>query len=224
MNRNALALIPARGGSKGVPNKNLQKIGGTTLVGRSVTAAFQSQYVNRVVVSTDDETIGDVAASCGALTIQRPPELSGDTASSESALLHALDQLELLGPPLEPNIIFLQCTSPFTTGGQIDSVLQVLDNPKYNSAFSVVPWHGFLWNLDGAGLNHDPDAPRLRRQELTPSYLETGALYAMRTSVFREKLNRFCQPSKPVLIEGSGPDIDTHEDLELCRLLYDLRR
>ena len=223
MNKTALALIPARGGSKGIPNKNLQKIGGTTLVGRSVIAAFQSQYVNRVVVSTDDESIGDVATSHGALTIQRPPELSGDSASSESALLHALDQLEQLGP-LEPNIIFLQCTSPFTTGRHIDDVLHPLNNDEYNSAFSVVPWHGFLWSLDGAGLNHDPAAPRLRRQELTPSYLETGALYAMRTSVFREKLNRFCQPSKPVPIEGSGPDIDTHDDLDLCRLLYELRR
>lgn len=222
MNKNALALIPARGGSKGIPNKNLQKIGGTTLVGRSVIAARQSYSVNRVVVSTDDDSIRDVAKSHGALTIRRPPELSGDSASSESALLHALDQLEILGP-LEPNIIFLQCTSPFTTGGQIDKVLQVLDDPKYNSAFSVVPWHGFLWGLDGAGLNHDPDAPRLRRQELAPSYLETGALYAMRTSVFREKLNRFCPPSKPVPIEGACPDIDTHEDLELCRLLHEHR-
>ena len=223
MNKTALALIPARGGSKGVPNKNLQKIGGTTLVGRSVISAFQSQRVNRVVVSTDDESIRDAAASHGALTIQRPSELSGDSASSESALIHALDQLDLQGP-LEPNIIFMQCTSPFTTGSQIDNVLQALDNPKYNSAFSVVPWHGFLWDLDGTGLNHDADAPRLRRQELTPTYLETGALYAMRTSVFREKLNRFCKPSKPVPIEGSGPDIDTHQDLELCRLLYELGR
>ena len=192
------------------------------MVGHSVKAALQSEYVNRVVVSSDDELIRNEARTYGALTVERPLELSGDNASSESALLHALDQLELESE-LEPNIIFLQCTSPFTAASHIDAVLKALEDEDCNSAFSVVPWHGFLWSLDGAGLNHDPDFPRLRRQELTPTYLETGALYAMRTSVFRKKMNRFCKPSRPIPIDDSGPDIDTFSDLELCRLLYQIR-
>ena len=111
--RGALALIPARGGSKGIPGKNLQTVGGVPLVCRSIRAALASNGVGRVVVSTDDEAIAAAAETEGAEVIQRPAEIAGDTASSESALLHALDVLEKQGP-LEAEMVFLQCTSPFT--------------------------------------------------------------------------------------------------------------
>ena len=87
----ALAVIPARGGSKGIPGKNLQKVGGLSLVARSVQAAFASRGVDRVVVSTDDDAIAEEARSHGAEVVRRPVAIAGDTASSESALLHALD-------------------------------------------------------------------------------------------------------------------------------------
>ena len=86
----ALALIPARGGSKGIPGKNLQEVGGVPLVGRSVQAALASTRVSRVLVSTDDDAIAAAAHSHGAEVVRRPEHLAGDTASSESALLHAL--------------------------------------------------------------------------------------------------------------------------------------
>ena len=212
----ALALIPARGGSKGIPGKNLMPVGGIPLVGRSIRAALDSAGVTRVVVSTDDQDIASVSRAHGADVVMRPTDIAGDNASSESALLHALDVLSATGP-LEPRLVFLQCTSPFTSGEQIDRVLEALDQSGVNSAFSVAPWHGFLWRSDGRGINHDPQQPRQRRQDLEPAFLETGAIYAMRTEAFQMSGNRFCAPWQPVVIKDSGPEIDTPSDLALCR-------
>ena len=214
----ALALIPARGGSKGIPGKNLQKVDGVSLVGRSVQAALASNRVSRVVVSTDDDAIAAAARSHGAEVVRRPEHLAGDTASSESALLHALEQLAMDGP-LPPQLVFLQCTSPFTSGEQIDQVLAALDAPAVNSSFAVAAWHGFLWRGDGRGINHDPLLPRQRRQDLEPAYLETGAIYAMDMAAFRDSGSRFCPPWQPVVLEHPGPEIDTPSDLALCRAL-----
>ena len=214
----ALALIPARGGSKGIPGKNLQEVEGVSLVGRSVQAALASTRVSRVVVSTDDDAIAAAARSHGAEVVRRPEHLAGDTASSESALLHALEQLAMDGP-LPPQLVFLQCTSPFTSGEQIDQVLAALDAPAVNSSFAVAAWHGFLWRGDGRGINHDPLLPRQRRQDLEPAYLETGAIYAMDMAAFQDSGSRFCPPWQPVVLEHPGPEIDTPSDLALCRAL-----
>jgi len=214
----ALALIPARGGSKGIPGKNLQPIGGRPLVLRSIQAAQASRDVGRVVVSTDDNAIRSLALEAGAEVVSRPEAIAGDTASSESALLHALEVLSKQGP-LPERLVFLQCTSPFTSAEQIDRVLEALDDPEINSSFAVQPWHGFLWREDGRGINHDPTLPRQRRQDLEPAYLETGAIYAMRTAPFLQGGSRFCTPWQPVVLEDSGPEIDTPEDLALCRSL-----
>ena len=211
-----LALIPARGGSKGIPGKNLQEIDGVPLICRSIRAAKSSRRVGRVVITTDDDAIATAAENEDAIVIRRPDEIAGDTASSESALLHALDVLESQGP-LEAEMVFLQCTSPFTTGVQIDSVLKALNDQDCNSSFSVSPWHGFLWRADGRGINHNPEQPRQRRQDLEPAFLENGAIYGMNVAAFRRCKNRFCQPSKPVVVEQVGMEIDTPEDLALCR-------
>ena len=212
----ALALIPARGGSKGIPGKNLQTVGHVPLICRSIRAAQASNGVGRVVVSTDDDAIAEAAEAEGAIVIRRPAAIAGDTASSESALLHALDELEEQGP-LETELVFLQCTSPFTTGAQIDAVLTALQKEGCSSSFSVSPWHGFLWRADGRGINHDPELPRQRRQDLEPAFLETGAIYAMGVKAFRGCGSRFCPPTRPVVFEEVGPEIDTPEDLALCR-------
>ena len=113
--------------------------------------------------------------------------------------------------------MFLQCTSPFTTGDQIDAVLSALQAEDCNSSFAVSPWHGFLWRADGRGINHDPAHPRQRRQDLEPAFLETGAIYAMNVAAFRRCGSRFSPPTRPVMLEQVGPEIDTPEDLALCR-------
>ena len=115
--------------------------------------------------------------------------------------------------------MFLQCTSHFTTGVQIDAVLAALKEEDCNSSFSVSPWHGFLWRADGRGINHNPELPRQRRQDLEPAFLETGAIYAMDVTAFRGCGSRFCPPTRPVVLDEVGSEIDTPEDLALCRLI-----
>jgi N-acylneuraminate cytidylyltransferase len=224
-NLGPIALIPARGGSKGIPAKNLQRVGGLPLVVRSVQAARSASRLHGVWVSSDDPTIGEHAEAAGAGWLRRPGTLSGDRASSESALTHALGLLAERGP-LPPLFVFLQCTSPFTTGTEIDAVVAALQGSAANMAFSVVPWHGFLWRADdhgyGIGVNHDAHQPRQRRQDLCPTFLETGAIYAMRTEAFLQAGSRFLQPTLPVPLEGYAPEIDTPADLALCELLAPL--
>lgn len=220
-----LALIPARGGSKGIPGKNLRPVAGVPLLARSVRAARQAERLGAVWVTSDDASIGALAEREGAGWLQRPTAIAGDQATSEAALLHALHTLAQVGP-LPPVFVFLQCTSPFTTSAQIDAVLGALQASEANMAFSVVPWHGFLWRHDdqghGTGLNHDALRPRQRRQDLEPTYLETGAIYAIRTLPFLEQGNRFVMPTLPVPIGALAPEIDSPLDLALCECLAPL--
>jgi CMP-N-acetylneuraminic acid synthetase/3-deoxy-D-manno-octulosonate 8-phosphate phosphatase KdsC-like HAD superfamily phosphatase len=187
------AIIPARGGSRGIPRKNLLPVGGVPLVVRSIRAALQARHVTEVVVSTDDAEIARVSVAAGARVIERPADLAGDTASSESALLHALDVLAT-DPAGEPSLlVFLQCTSPLTTADDIDATIDALRNEAADCALSVTPTHHFAWGPGPAGaqgIGHDP-AVRLRRQDLPPRWLETGSVYVMRTAGFRAARHRF---------------------------------
>lgn len=211
-----VAVIPARGGSVGLPGKNIKPLNGVPLVGRAVLAASKSEYVSGVYVSSDSSEILEVAATFGAVGIRRPAEISGSTASSEAALIHALREIESMSGRMPDVLVFLQCTSPFTTAEQIDAVVAKLVEDEAASAFSAVEDHGFIWQIaeDGtaAGITHDHTKPRQRRQDMTPRYRETGAIYAMRVPEFLDRGNRFC--GKTVLVPVGMPpiEIDTPED------------
>ncbi|OEJ94698.1 acylneuraminate cytidylyltransferase [Streptomyces thermolilacinus] len=143
--RTVLAVIPARGGSKGVPGKNLAPVGGVPLVARAVRACLAARRVTHVAVSTDDPDIAAVATGAGAEVVHRPAALADDTATSEAALLHALDAHETRhGSPADV-VLLVQCTSPFLTPGDVDGVAaEVLDGGG-DTALTVAPTHGFLW-------------------------------------------------------------------------------
>jgi len=189
-----LAVIPARGGSKGVPGKNLRLLGGIPLVARSVLAARGARTVTRVVVSTDDPRIAAVSREHGAAVVVRPPELSGDTASSESALLHALEALRAEGSPRPELVVFLQCTSPFTTAEDVDGAVELLLSEGADTAFTAAPFFHFVWRRGegggAVGVNHDK-AFRPRRQEREGEFVENGAVYVMRTEGFLAARHRF---------------------------------
>src|SRR5689334_18610672 len=110
--RSVVAIIPARGGSKGIPGKNLRLVGGQPLVAWSIQHARSTSAITRVFVSTDSPEIGDVALAHGAEVIQRPAEISGDTASSESCLVHALDVIKAADGTEPDLVVLLQPTSP----------------------------------------------------------------------------------------------------------------
>jgi YrbI family 3-deoxy-D-manno-octulosonate 8-phosphate phosphatase len=187
------AVIPARGGSKGIPGKNLRPVGGLPLVARTVAAAAGATTVDRVFVSTDSDEIAEVAAAAGAEIVNRPAALSGDEASSESAVLHALDAIEGEGTDAPDVIVMMQCTSPFTAPDDVDGTVTLITSGSADSAFTAAPTHVFLWKqgADGAvAVNHDT-ASRPRRQDREPEFVETGAVYAMRTTGFRAARHRF---------------------------------
>ncbi len=190
----AVAIIPARGGSKGISRKNLRVLAGKPLVAHTIVSARNSQHIHRVIVSTDDREIATVAGQYGAEVVQRPPEISGDKASSESALLHALQHLSDT-EHFEPDIVvFLQCTSPLTTPEDIDGTVQALLEANADSALAVAPFHYFLWEEnesgDAVGINHDKNV-RLMRQDRDGQFRETGAVYAMKTQGFKKAKHRF---------------------------------
>lgn len=212
----AIAVIPARGGSVGLPGKNVRPLNGVPLVGRSVLAAKRSQTVSEVYVSSDADDILAAAVKYGGIGIRRPADISTSQSSSESALLHVLDEIKA-SKGLEPDIIvFLQCTSPFTLPDQIDAVVNGLISSGAAAAFAAIEDHGFIWDVgeDGfaRGITHDETKPRLRRQDMKPRFRETGAIYAMRVPDFREVGNRFCGSTKLIPIEMPPVEIDDLKD------------
>ncbi|GHA08613.1 cytidylyltransferase domain-containing protein [Streptomyces echinoruber] len=143
--RRVLAVIPARGGSKGVPAKNLAPVGGVPLVARAVRACLAARLVTDVVVSTDDRAIAAVAREAGAEVVLRPAALAGDTATSEAAVLHALDAHEALhGAPVDV-VLLVQCTSPFLRREDVDGVAAAILEHGADTAVTVAPFHGFIW-------------------------------------------------------------------------------
>ncbi len=191
---NILAVIPARGGSKGIPRKNVRLLAGKPLIAHTIEQAQLARSVNRVVVSTDDPEIASVAQKFGAEVVWRPPEISGDDAPSEAALLHALEYLEQTEGYQPDILVFLQCTAPLTLAEDIEGTIRVLLEEDADTALAVTPFHRFLWRKDekgdAVGINHDK-RHRPLRQEMEPQYLETGAVYVMRVEGFKKAKHRF---------------------------------
>jgi YrbI family 3-deoxy-D-manno-octulosonate 8-phosphate phosphatase len=214
----AVVVIPARGGSKGLPGKNLRSVGGMPLIVRAIDAAAQANTELFVVVSTDDKEIAEVASAAGATIVDRPAELATDEASSESAVLHALDELSK-SDTVPSVVLFVQCTSPFIQGDDLDRLISRIADDGVDCAFLVAPFHRFLWGCgpDGAtAIDHDPNH-RLRRQELPPRFVETGAGYGFRTEGFRLAANRFFGSIGMCIVEPSRAiEIDDDYDALLA--------
>lgn len=215
----AVAIIPARGGSKGIPGKNLQLVGGVPLVVRAVASCLASERIERVVVSTDDPTIAAAASAAGALVLPRSEALSGDQASSESTVVDVLRRLAELGP-VEEHALLVQCTSPFIAPADLDGVLDRL--ATHDSAFTACPTHRFVWRIDPATgdaepVNHEA-SHRERRQDRRPEVVETGAAYGFRTAGFLEAGSRFFGRVASVEVpEARALEIDTLDDLAAAR-------
>lgn len=146
--QNVVAIIPARGGSKGLPGKNIKKIGGKPMLHYCVKAALDAKLVDKVIVSTDDEEIAEIAKKSGAdVPFVRPKEHSTDTATSEQVLVHCVNWLKENENYDVDIIVYLQVTDPFKKKGMIDTcVKKLLDNPEIDSAFAVNPTHKKYWH------------------------------------------------------------------------------
>ena len=225
MSVSIVAIIPARGGSKGVPRKNIRVVAGRPLLAWSIEDGLESSRVGRVYVSTEDAEIGRVAAQSGAAVIERPAALAQDETSSEAVLIHALEAIAAAGRGEPDLVVFLQATCPVRTGAEIDAAITQLESTGADSLLSVSPSHAFLWREeDGLAVpvNHDY-RNRLRRQDLPAQYRENGSLYVFKPRVLTQGRNRL--GGRIVLYrmsEEAGIDIDSESDLELADLV--LRR
>ncbi|MFJ1806563.1 MULTISPECIES: cytidylyltransferase domain-containing protein [unclassified Streptomyces] len=226
--RRVLAVIPARGGSKGVPAKNLAPVGGVPLVTRAVRECRATRLVTDVVVSTDDHAIAVAAREAGAEVVLRPAAIAGDTATSEAAVLHAMDAHEALhGAPVDV-VLLVQCTSPFLVREDVDGVAGAVVEQGADTAVTVAPFHGFVWRHadeaeeGGHGVNHDKSV-RPRRQDRPQDFLETGAAYAMDAAGFRKHQHRFFGRTELVRTDPARVlEIDAPHDLARARALAPL--
>lgn len=220
-----VAIIPARGGSKGIPRKNLMDFCGKPLIAWSIDQAQASQSVAEVYVTSDSQEILTVAAAHGATSIRRPAALASDTASSEDALLHALDFIAEERERDPDLVVFLQATSPLRTSRDIDAAIETLLTNQGDSLFSGAILHDFLlWEArEGKlrALNYDP-LNRGRRQDREPLYLENGSIYLFRPEVLRREGNRLGGKICFYAMEPwQSQEIDVEQDIEIASYYFD---
>ncbi|CAG0943299.1 CMP-N,N'-diacetyllegionaminic acid synthase [Candidatus Brocadiaceae bacterium] len=227
-NPRVLALITARGGSKGIPGKNIIPIAGRPLLSYAITAALDSRRVDSVVVSTDSLEIARIAVEWGAqVPFLRPKEISGDSASSEDAILHALDWLEANSGQQFDILILLQPTSPIRTSDDITNALNTfLADPEATSLISVSPsrHHPKLMKvIDESGIlrGYEGDIERnFRRQELRDVYCQNGAIYIAEVDHFRNSHSFTTGRVIPYIMSVvSSFEIDEPDDIPIVEAL-----
>ncbi len=218
-----LAIIPARGGSKGIPDKNIKPFCGKPLIGYSIEQAKMSKLISRIIVSSDDDNILSISSDYGADVIRRPKELSGDTASSESALIHVLEELEKKENYIPDLVMFMQATSPIRNYEDLDAAIVDLGNDNADSLLSVTESHRFIWHYKNGiaeSINYDYKS-RTIRQDLPPEYIETGSFYLFKPWVLKELKNRLGGKISFYKINfWHSFEIDTYDDFELCEWIY----
>ncbi|MBR0694898.1 acylneuraminate cytidylyltransferase family protein [Bradyrhizobium lablabi] len=217
--KRTLAVIAARGGSKGIPNKNLIDICGKPLLAWTVMQAAAARGVDLVAVSSDSDAILSVAETAGAVGVRRPNDISGDLASSESAWLHALEALDGKRQPYE-RVVALQATSPIRESSDIEKALDTFEREKLDSLLSVCEVEDYFnWRMGADGpepINYDFHNRRMR-QQIEKRYLENGSFYVFIPSLLREQQNRLGgRIGMHVMERHKMFQIDRTEDVKLC--------
>lgn len=192
MTMKLLALIPARGRSKGIPHKNIRPFAGMPLIAHTIEAAKGSTHVDRVVVSTDDQTIADVAREFGAeVPVLRPSELAGDTSPVMDAVIHMLDYLKVHESYEPTHVLLLQTTSPLRTTRDIEASIELYEKRDADSLVSMCRTEQGLYKKhadDTVETLHDGYSKNTNRQSLEPTYKLDGCMiYLIRTDILREK-------------------------------------
>ena len=221
-----LAVIPARGGSKGIPRKNIRPLAGKPLIAWSIEAALASPSITKTVVSSDDDEILEIADQYGAETMKRPDVLASDEAGSEGLVLHALSVEKEQGSDYD-YVMLLQPTSPLRAQREIELAIQMLSESDAKALISVympehTPYKAFKLNSRGylEGLV-DNKTPFMRRQDLPQTFMPNGAIYLIEAAFFLKQRSFFCE-NGTIAYEMSREkslDIDTLEDLKSVEMV-----
>jgi N-acylneuraminate cytidylyltransferase len=219
--KNIVCIIPARGGSKGIPGKNILNIAGKPLIAWSIEQARSSKYLNgNVYVTSNCDEILDISLKHGANIIKRPEDISGDKATSESALVHALGEIGKIVKDIEL-VVFLQATSPLREDKDIDNAIETVIEKGYDSLFSAIELHDFfIWTYDNSNnlksLNYDY-RNRKRRQDVKEQYVENGSIYVFKPEILLRDGNRLGgKIGISVMEPWKVHEIDTMDNIELC--------
>ena len=217
---NVIAIIPARGGSKGIPGKNIKNFEGKPLISHSIEYAKDSKLVNEIYVSTDDEQIAHISKTAGARIIKRPPQLATDTSTTESAIEHALNNID----DIPDIIILLQPTSPLRPKKSLDTIINKFIDSNNDSLLSISPSNHFFWNIDSDLASAEYDyLNRKRRQDIKPEekkYFENGSVYVFTREHFELTKNRLGGKIGYIIFpEEYGYEIDVPKDLVILEQL-----
>ena len=217
MTKKILSLIPARAGSKRLPQKNMAELGGRPLIAWTIEASLNSKYITKTVVSSDSKEILKIAKEYGADFLKRPGLLANDTASSESVVAHALESIE----EKFNFIVLLQPTSPLRKTEDIDNSFEKLFRENVTALVSVCETDNkilkaFKENEKGflEGLSNNK-YPFMRRQDLPKTYMSNGAIYIVKVSDFLKNNSFYTDKTISYVMHGaSNLDIDTKDDLK----------
>jgi N-acylneuraminate cytidylyltransferase len=213
-----IAILPVRGGSKGIPDKNLAELAGKPLMAWTIEAMARASLDMRLVVTTDSQAIAEVATGLGAEIIGRPANLARDTSQTEPAVTHALQRLDVNEDDI---LILLQATSPVRLPGTIERAHEKFISSKCDSLVAVVQESPFVWHgpTDSPSPTYNVNA-RARRQDVSPdkhNFRETGSFYMSNVGPFVRSGNRIHGTACLFVTEScEGVDIDTYLDLTIA--------
>jgi CMP-N,N'-diacetyllegionaminic acid synthase len=220
-----VSVITARGGSRGIPYKNIALVAGRPLIDYTIRASLESPFINETYVTSDCDRILAVSKDSGARLIKRPAELAADTSRSESALLHAVEQIKIEKGCYPDVFILLQPTSPLRDSQDIDKAFETFYEAKADALISGIepainPLKQMLVGEDGMlkTLTDDPSAPFKARQLLPRAFQPNGAIYIVKTKLFIKTGMFIAERTVPFYMdEVKSLDIDTPQDLEEAR-------
>jgi len=220
-----LAIIPARGGSKGIRKKNIQKLLGKPLISYTITAAKNTKSINKIIVSTDDNEIKKISENIGAeVPFLRPKQISKDTSSTIEVIKHALKFLEETQSYKPDIIILLQPTSPLRTSQLITKTINTLKKSKATSVITVSkitkhPYASFWLKNDFLKPFKENSTKYSRRQDFPDLFFPTGAVYSFWYDTLK-KFNSIYGPKiKPIIVDDDNIDIDTLQDLFFTEMI-----
>ena len=223
-----IAIIPARGGSKGLPGKNIKNLCGKPLIAYTIEAALKSKEIERVIVTTDSEEIAEIAKEYGAeVPFLRPAELAGDTSSAIDVYLHAVSYLqEELGEKIDKFMVLLP-TAPLRTTDNIEEAIKEFKEKKAKTLISVkeadtpISWY---YQMDDKSriksLGLDKDKAVSNRQENRNYYIPNGAIYILDTELLKKERTYYCENTVAYIMDGKeSVDIDNELDFMMAEVL-----